>query len=247
MPPEKEGEAAARVKVADAVEGWRKAQALETELATVKATANPLPQEIEQELDALTTERGKFINALQDWQARNAPQPPNLALTDPNSPQYNPELFHAQVQNYQRQLGQQRDSQAQLQRLSERQELEEQALTNSRKTREIARLKETWPEVFTPEVGKQVRSDLDKYYGLDDKTIDSVLDSRFFAMAKDALRARAADAKQAEAVKAVKAKPRLVVSQARTKPANSARSDSFSRLQKTGTLDDAADALEGLF
>lgn len=248
LPAEEEGKEATRVKLNEAVEAWRKVPALEADLAKARSTVPTLPAEIEQAIQDLGSERAKHIRAIEAFASHNQPVVPDLEMTNPASPKYDPERFHSNLQNYQRQMAIQNEAAAAVERLQDQQSQEEQALLNSRKAREVARLKTIWPEVFEKETGRQVRADLKTHYGLDDDTIDTVIDSRFFAMAKDALSARAALAKKAEVIKVVSSKPRLVVSTTRSKPsADSKRSEAMANLQKTGSLEDAVAALDGLF
>lgn len=250
---EKDGEAPVRVKVNEAIEGWQKAKTLEAELEKARAeVATPLPHEIEQHVIALQKERNGVVAAMKQWQAVNRPVEPNLELTNPNSPNYNPELFHSQLQMYQRQLAQHGEVSKRIADAEKQSKDEQEAIRGSKIARETAEVRKIWPEVLTdPNARVAAKKALFDHYKIDDAFLDSdiTLDHRIYALAKDALAFRALQGKQVEAVKAVKAKPRLVQSQARSTPSNpraAKSSAAFEALTKSGSVEDAADALEGL-
>lgn len=252
MPGETEDQAPVRVKLKEVVEGWQKAKTLEAELAKQRETiAQPLPHEVEQHVVALQKERGQVVEAMKQWQNLNQPRQPNLDLTNPASPNYNPELFHSQVQNYQRQLAQHAEVTERIKAAEAQTKTEQEAIRASKIAREQAEVRKIWPEVLSDDKTRmEARKALFDHYGVDDALLDSdlTLDHRFYKMAKDALAFRALQGKQVEAVKAVKAKPKLISGQARQTPSNPARAkqtEAFSRLSQSGSIEDAADALEG--
>lgn len=254
LPPEKEGEQPVRHKLDDVVEGWQRAKALETELAETKARVNsstPLPNEIEEHLTELAKARTAVVNEAKAWARVNQPVAPNQELVNPASPNYNPELFHGQLQEYQRQLAQHRQVAARVKEYEDQNKAEQEALRASKLSREVAKVKEFWPEVLTDEKTRiEAKKSLLEFYGIDDALLDSEVtaDNRFYKLAKDALAFRAMQGKQAEAVKAVKAKPKLIQAQARSQPTNSKTAkfnESYKALAESGSLEDAANALEG--
>ena len=105
---------------------------------------------------------------------------------------------------------------------------------------------EIWPEMKDSETANGVRTSLEKNYGIDRKTLSEVIDSRFYAVAKDALAYRAQQAKQAEAVKVVRAKPKLIPSGARASSngSNTRATESMAALRKSGSIEAAMDALD---
>lgn len=256
LPAEKEGEAPVRHKLDEVVEGWQKSKTLEAELAQAKQAqpAQPLPHEIEQHVVALQQERTKFVDGAKTWLQLNQPRQPNMDLTNPQSPNYNPELFHGQVQEYQRQLANFRAVQQTIDDASQKSKSEQEALRASKIARETAELQKIWPEIVGSQ-NEKVRVDTAKalfdHYKIDQALLDSdvTLDHRFYALAKDALAYRASQAQKVEAVKAVKAKPRLIQGQARSatqSPKAAKFSESYKSLLTSGSVEDAADALEGL-
>jgi hypothetical protein len=252
MPSDDEGTAPVKYKLAEVVEGWQKSKTLEAELTKARETvATPLPHEVEQHVVALQKERAGVVAAMKQWQDINRPLEPNLELTNPASPNYNPELFHSQLQNYQRQLAQHAEVSKRIEAAEAQTKTEQEAIRSSKIARETAELRKFWPEVVTDEsVRETTAKALFDHYKIDNALLDSdlTLDHRFYALAKDALAFRAMQGKQADAVKAVKAKPRLIQGQARQAPSNpdkARQNDAYSRLSQSGSLEDAADALEG--
>ena len=135
---------------------------------------------------------------------------------------------------------------AELERLQGIQSEQSEALRDAAFSRERAKLLEIWPEMKDGATANGVRSDLEKHYGIDRATLAEVIDSRFYAVAKDALAYRAAKAKEAEAVKVVRAKPKLIPGGARSSSnGSSARSaDAMGALRKSGSIEAAMDALD---
>lgn len=251
LPPEEDGKEPTKVKLADVVGGWRKSADLEKQLDEAKRLSPQLPHQIEEHVAALQAERGKFTAALVNWAKSNMPQRPNEALINPASNDYNPEEYYAQTQRFNALVAEHTRARVEFDRLNDETAKEKDALRASRISREQAEIQKFWPEVLTDEKTRvTAKAELAKHYGIDDKFLDSdiTLDHRIYALAKDALAYRAGQAKQAEAVKTVKAKPKLIPGQARvaTDTNKARRTDGYRALQKSGSLDDAADALEGL-
>ena len=251
LPPETDDGTPLKLKLSDVVDGWRKSGDLEKQLSEAKASSPQLPHEIEKNIAELQTERLRFQGALKQWADRNRPQPPNRDLINPQSVNYDPSLFYEQDQQFQAMVHENRRVADEYNRLEKQTISENDAVRASKISREQAEIQKFWPDVLTDEKSRvTAKAELAKHYGIDDAFLNSdvTLDHRIYALAKDALAWRASQAKQAEAVKTVKAKPRLITGQARVKTDSTSqrRSDGFRALQKSGSLNDAADALEGL-
>jgi hypothetical protein len=248
---EEDGKEPTRVKVGEVWQGYRRAKELEGEIEKVKAQPF-LPEEIENAIVETTRERGKYMQAVQRALALNSPTPPDMDLVNPASPRYDPEAYYAGVQNYQRAAQQRQQLEAHYEQLQQQQAQEQEAVKAARWQREQAKLKQIWPEVLTDKSAQsRVRESLQKHYGIDDAFLSSelTLDHRIYALAKDALAYREGQAKAAEAVKVVRAKPKLIRGSARDQqsPTRRAASDARGRLAQSGSLEDAAAALDGLF
>lgn len=237
-----------RYKSSEVWEGFQKANDLQAELERVQK-AQPMPSDIaaqQQQLNAL--EQG-YIQALQQWEHFNPVQPPNEALIDPNSDAYNPEAYNHQLQAFKQGHAQHEAVKQELARVQSENQQRQEALRENFRSRERAKLQDIWPEVVTDKsVAEKVKADLEKHYGLDGETIASVLDARFYALAKDALAHRSGETARKEAVRVVKSKPKLIRSKARntSNPAQARMAEATERLAKSGSLEDAAAAIEGL-
>lgn len=247
---EEEGKEPTRLKLSELWTNAKAAGTLRAELEQARTNSRPLmPQEVEKVVGELTAERARVIQYLQAQQAASMPPAPDISMTNPASPNYDPERFWAQLQTYQSAKLQQEEISKRIADEQSRMTQEQKAVLSARVSREQAALREAWPELTQESVQKQVRADLAKHYGLDDETVNSVIDHRFYKLAKDALAYRAAQAKEAAAVKKVSAKPKLITGAARSTQSASQRGavEARSRLAQSGSLEDAAAALDGLF
>ncbi len=236
-----------RVKASEVLAGYHRVQQLEGELANVRQTAPPPPDYDNAIQDALTHgqnyQRGLQVVA----QFLQSP-PPDKSLIDPNSASYNPDLYYQETQLAEERAAQFNTVAAELNRIEQENSQHMETLQRARFEREQRKLMEMWPELSEETHQRDVTDSVSKFYGIDQETLNSVHDSRFYAVLKDALAYRKAQAKQSAAVKVVKAKPKLVKGKARSSQSASQRnrSKAMERLQQTGSFDDAADALEGL-
>ena len=250
FPAQEEGKEPTRAKLSEVWAGYQKAQTLEGELEKVRGSVRPmLPAEIESAISQVDAVRQNYVQAMEQWARMNSPQPPSLDLVNPAHPNYNPELFNAKVQEYQAQKSRLIEVTQEIEAQKARSSKDQEVITRARMEREAARIKDIWPEMLKPEYAQQAKAQIKKLCGFDDATLDSVYDSRFYHLAKLALDGVNAKAKEAEAVKVVKAKPKLVTGIARQSSTAKSRAsaEGLRRLSNTGSLEDAVAALDGLF
>lgn len=240
LPPEADGGEPIRHKVSEVWEGFQRAKDLEAELAKAR-TAQPMPADVQEQLQATMQERGRYANALRQFALMNQPKAPDLELLNEASASFNPTAYYKGVQAYNEGLQKQQQVAAELQRIHQLQAEQAEQLQEANFARERAKLLEVWPEMKDGATAQVVRSDLEKFYGIDGATLAEVIDSRFYAVAKDALAWRATQAKQAEAVKVVRAKPKLIHGGARTTSNNGKgpNSEAMAHLRKTGSIEAA--------
>lgn len=246
-----EGKEPVREKLSKVWEGFQRSQTLEQELQTAKTQQRALlPAEVEQVVAQVHGERTRLISQLDSYAKMISPEPPDLSLVNnPNSARYNPELFASQLAQYQTAKARLAEVSQEIENQQAIAKQEQEAVLNARAQREWQRIQQVWPEYAQSKDGQiKARSELKQRYGFDDETINSVIDSRFYALAKDALAFHQAKAKEAEAVKVVKAKPKLVTAVARQTATAKQRSsqDGLKRLQSSGSLEDAMAALDGI-
>lgn len=247
---EKEGEAPVRMK---AMEVWQEAQEakrLRTEMDDLRRNSIP-PEQWDQSILQVAQARGNLMRQLQMQRAMLQPEQPNQDLLNPESPRYNPEQYYRQMTVAQHQ--QQRLSQIEqhYSTLEQEQQQQMEALTSAQKQREQAKLHSFWPELRDQKEAAKVRDDLVRHYGkygMSNELINSVSNSTFYALAKDALAYQRSLKARETAVRVVRAKPKLVKATARdtTSPNNRRAAAGMSRLQQSGSLEDATAALDGL-
>lgn len=242
-----EGGEPERIKLEDAVASHHRVKELEQELENVQNAQPELPPTDWDDLTVQSIQKlQQYDDAIAQWEFANEVQEPNEVLLDETSDYYNPQLYFAQLRYAQNLKAQREDAKS---KRAEAQKLindRQQELNDTLWKREKAKIQEFWPEVVeSPAAAIQVAKDLQANYGVPAAEFDNLRNASAYAIIKDALAYRKAQGQQAKVVKAVKAKPRLVKSSARdgTTPKQQAQNAARSRLAKSGSLADAADAL----
>lgn len=249
LPAEKEGEEPKRLKLTQLYEGYEKAAKLEAELEEARTATKTLPAEYQTGLQEILQTRAKYLEEMDVIARAINPVPPSLDMLDPNSAKYDPDGYYAMA----RKFDQDRTILAKIKQdreTKEKQQAEQQAILNkAHAAREWEALYRAWPESKNPEVMKRVIDGLANDYGFTKEEIENIGDHRQLLVIRDAIELRALKAKQADAVKVVRAKPKLVKGAARTTtdPKATARTNAMSRLQQTGSMDAAAEVLKGMF
>lgn len=236
-----------RSKLSEVLEGYRKAKTLEGEIQKLKSESPP-PVEWERETESTIQERSNYVDALQKWQAFNQIRSPDESLINPAHPNFNPELYWQQKTAADQLKKDHEQIAAEIDRVTGLNKKEADALLKSKALRERSKILEIWPELKEKANVDKTLAALKGQYGFDDQTLASVIDSRFYALAKDALAFRNGQTAKTEAVRKVLAKPKLVRAAARssTDSKSVARTQAVDRLSRSGSLDDAAAALASL-
>ena len=244
LPAEKEGDQPKRIKADEVWQGYQEREQLRRDLEEAKR-GTPPPVEYDRAIYDTVRQRGDLMKMAQQYHAMMQPMQPNADLSNPASPNYNPEQFYRQTQMA-REMEQQLHAVRQnMSALEQEQTRDQEALMQARLARERGKVRDIWPEIGRESVARQVRDELDRYYGIDQQTLDTTIDARFYAMAKDALAYRHGLKAQSAAIKVVRSKPRLIKGSARdtANPKQAQRDSAFARLQQSGSLEDAADAI----
>lgn len=237
-----------RVPAKDVFDGWQEAKALRTELEQARRVQPP-PVEWDRQMMQTVQERTRLVQTLQQLEHLALPPEPDLSLIDENSPLYDPGAYQRQATAYkaaQTRLSEFRN----LRSAHEQQQQQEQnALLEARKAREQGKLLDLWPEIRNPATQRQVVDDAARFYGLTQQDFETTYDSRLYAILKDALAYRAGQSQRQAAVKVVRSVPKLVKAQARDNraPAQRVQAQAMQRLAQSGTVEDAALAIGGLF
>lgn len=197
-----------------------------------------MPQEVEQALLVTAQARHQLLAEVDQLQATYKPQPPSRELLDKTSQNYDPDLFAAQLQDYERgmQWLQQVDAQKQQQIQSlQREQATLQQATIARGRQELQQL---WPEVQSDPAIKQGLAELLVHVGLDPATaLSNVTDPRAYLVLKYAMQGLKAEAQAKGQLRAVKSTPRLIRGAGRTNPQVDV--NQMTALRKSGHVNDA--------
>lgn len=246
--PEEEGKEPVRRKLSELVDGFERASKLEAELSEVRAQSAHVPAEYTTAVQETVQARGKYLKGLEYVAKLFNPEPPSADLINPAHPKYDPEAYYAAHQQFERTretIAAVKQEQAAAQR---EQEEQQGALMRAHLARESQELHKAWPEIKDKAYSAKVSQDLQKVYGFSAEDIATTTNHRMLLVARDALELRALKAKQAEAVKVVRQKPKLVKGAARTTTdtKSAGRSTAMRNLAQTGSVAHAAAALKGL-
>jgi len=247
LPPEKEGEAPRRIKAEEVWKGYQEREQLLQYIDQIQRITPPPPQ-YDEEIVRTAQTRHRLIQELEKVRALTQPMEPDLDLINENPGRYDPPT-------YQRQVAYARSQQENLQKLNARIEQEQtllkqeqEALTAARKAREQGKLLQFWPELRDPAVQRQVRDDAARFFGITEDDFTSILDARFYCIPRYALAHVHGAQQRQQAVKVVRAKPKLVRGAARDQSGQKAQqySSGMRKLASSGSIEDAADALGAL-
>lgn len=247
LPPEGEGAEPSKLKLSEVLDGYKQAQTLRQELEQAKRAA-PVPAEIEREIGAQVQARQQLMAVVQELYQATQPVAPDLELTNPNSPKFNPTLFHEQAAQYQQKQYERQQLQAAYAQAQKEQAEQQGVIAQARYQREMAKALEFWPELKDKATASKVVDGVTQAYGFTLQEVQAIEDARVLAVLKDALAYRSGKAAQETAVKVVKAKPKLVRATARqsTGGRTASAAQHLERLGKTGSMDDAVAALAEL-
>jgi hypothetical protein len=225
-------------------------------LQDYKAKTSELAQQKREFEEARQTElarvqqtQGQLQQVLEHYQSMNpVGNPPPISMLDPNSQEYNPDKYHLEKANYEKRLGEYYQSSQQLQQARQQAEaIEAQRLATTTQA-EKDKLKEAWPEFYdqtkAPEVRSEFLNGLKQHYGIDPKTVETVLDHRFYVMARDAIAYRAVKKDAPQVSAKLKIKPKVVKPGTRTQsnPQTKQLADARANLRRTGKDADATNA-----
>ena len=236
-----------RIPIAEALERYSKFEELQAQLAEQQQTQVP-PEQYDTAISMALEQASQYENGLRQLQQWLQPQMPSAELVNPNSPHYDPEAYHQQLEQA-RQLTQMRQQvDAEAQRVRGDRDSRQQAVLETRQAREWAAALQAWPELKETSTRERVVSDVSEAYGFPADEVRAIGDHRVLKVLKDALAYRQQRAAKDSAVKVVSAKPKLVRSKARQSQSGKAArfAEANDRLTQSNSLDDAAEAIGGL-
>lgn len=244
-----EGKEPVRRKLSQLWEGFERAEKLSKELEEVKTSAQRIPAEYTTQLEETVKTRGDYIKGLEAIARMIQPQRPSLEMLNPNSDKYDPDSYYQMARKFDADVENLRRVRAGIDEETRRQDAEKDVLTKAATARELEKLKAAWPEFDKDvKVRETVAKEMAENYGFSLEEINAITDHRQLLVVRDAMELRALKAKQADAVKVVRAKPTLVKGAARstTDSKAAARSNAMAELHQTGSMAAAAKALAGL-
>ena len=246
---EDEGKEPVRRKLSQLWEGFERAEKLSKELEDVKTSAQRVPAEYASQIEETVKARGDYIKGLEAIGRMIQPQRPSLEMLNPNSDKYDPDSYYQMARKFDADVENLRRVRAGIDEETRRQDAEKDVLTKAATARELEKLKAAWPEFDKDvKVRETVAKEMAESYGFTLEEINAITDHRHLLVVRDAMELRALKAKQADAVKVVRAKPKLVKGAARstTDSKAAARSNAKAELHQTGSMAAAAKALAGL-
>jgi len=239
----------AEVPLSELAASYSRLQDYKAKTAEVANARRALEQERLQELAKVQETQGQLRQTLEFYQSMNpVGDAPSPSMLDPNSMDYNPDKYHLDKANYDRRLGEYYRATQQLQQVNEQQKQIQQQQQQAIVTDEMNKLKEVWPEFYDETKASEVRSafldGLQQHYGIDPQTVSTVLDHRFYLMAKDALAFKGVKKDAPQVSARLKIKPKVVKPGTRTqsKPQAKQLAEARARLKRSGKEADAADA-----
>lgn len=246
--PGEEGKEPTRRKLSELWDRFDKSVELEKEVETLRSQASQVPVEYTTGLQDAIQARGQYLKGLEFVSRLFNPVEPDPSLANPNHPNYNPDVYWAAKQAHDENVKAIQGLKAEHEQLSKEQRANVDAWNKAHLARERSALAKAWPESQNPEVSKQVTESLKRDYGFTPEEIAATTDHRMFLVIRDAMEFRASKAKQVEAVKVVRQKPKLVKGAARTTtdPKAAGRSSAMAKLAQTGSIHDAVAAVKGL-
>lgn len=248
LPPEKDGEAPRRISAKEVFDGYQEREVLRQQLEQARRQQPP-PVEWDRQMLETVQQRTKLVQTIQQLEHLALPAEPDLSLIDENSPRYDPGAYQRQAAAYKAAHNRMTEFHRLRSAHEEQLQQEQNALLEAKKVREQSKLLDMWPEIRDPATQRQVVDEAARYYGITQQDFATTHDARLYAILKDALAYRAGQSQRQAAVKVVRSVPKLVKAQAKDTraPAQRVQANAMQRLASSGSVEDAALALGGLF
>lgn len=243
----------AEVPLSELAAGYSRLQDYKAKTAEVAEMKRQAEQERLTELARVQETQGQLRQVLEQYLQMNpVGQPPSMTMLDPNSMDYNPDRYHLEKAQYDQKVAGYYQTQQQLQRIQQENERIEAEQRQTVTRTEMEKLKAAWPEFYdeakAPEVRNHFLTGLKQYFGIDAETVSTVLDHRFYLMAKAAIAMAEVKSEAPKVAAKLKVKPKVVKPGTRTqsKPQAKQLAEARARLKRSGRESDAADAFSQL-
>lgn len=211
-----------------------------TELANERKQFSEQKSSFEKAAQTLTEHRDFILR----WYEQNRPQPPDIDMVNPNSPNFDPVGYQFHKANYDVQVAEWNNLRNVAKAEQDRQTAELQGQVQDLLKQERTKLLEKMPDLKDPAKFQAFRADALKFgtelYDFTPDEINSVSDSRYLRVLRKAIAYDKLQAKAPKAKEAIQGKPKLIKSgkrssqQDKTTQSAKARAD---RLAKTGSFD----------
>lgn len=236
-----------RVKASEVWEGFQRSKELAAELDAARK-AQPMPEEQERVLSDMVQRLQRYDQALAEFEQFVPVPEPSIDMLNPASQSYDTEGYYRQLTQHRAAAEKLQAVRAERQRTNEMQRQHAETLAAQRHSRERAKVLELIPELKDKAAAEKFKADLIGKFGFDEAIINSVQDHRFYVLAKHALNDLNRQSAAKEAVKVVRSKPKLIRASAKgnQSPAQARAGEASARLAKSGSIEDAADAIAGL-
>ncbi len=240
--PEKEGDAPRRVKVDEVLAAYEELPKLKTKLEEIEK--NPTSPAIIEAVSAAANRAQEYLNGLEAVHRMIRPVRP-----DPNKYADDPEGYRQAMAGFENQINYIRNIEAEHQKVSAEHAEKQKVLVRAKAIEASSEIVKFWPEMKEDKSSMAEFDAIEKTLGISRRQLMDIPDANVWRVVKYAMEYTKSQAKQAEAVKVVRAKPKLVRGAAR-QPTNTKAEQAASamqRLAQSGSVDDAAAALSRLF
>lgn len=241
------------IPLSELAAGYSKNEDYKAKTAQLAEQRREFEQERQTKLSGVQTYEQQLKQTLEFYRSINPlGDEPSDEMLNINSPQYNPDQYHWQKSQYEKRARELGLTAQRLQYIQE-QEVQRQKDTLEATTKqESAKLKEVWPELYDADGTKataartNLMNGLQEHFGIDAATVSTVLDHRFYLLAKAALEYKAIHKEAPKVTARLKGKPTVVKPGTRTQAKSGQKqfTDKMANLRKTGS-DEAAMALFG--
>lgn len=236
----------AEVPLSELAAGYSRLQDYKAKTAEVAEMRRTFEQERQTELAKVQETQGQLRQVLEQYLQMNpVGQPPSRTMLDRNSMDYDPDRYHLEKDEFDRKVAGYYQTQQQLQRIQQENERIEAEQRQTVTRTEMEKLKAAWPEFYdeakAPEVRNHFLTGLKQYFGIDAETVSTVLDHRFYLMAKAAIAMAEVKSEAPKVAAKLKVKPKVVKPGTRTesKPKVKAMADARAALKRSGKESDA--------
>lgn len=247
LPATEEGKEPERLKLNDVLAGYRKVGDLEKQVTEYRNRSGITP-DVEKIVNESQKAREQYIANAQELMRYMRPQMPSRELVNPQSQNYNPELYHQLLGQFEAMSRARQEIEADANRVYKEHQANQAELQRVHMARVVKEIHEFAPELRDPQRIAKFMDGAKSAYGFSQQELDAIGDARVMRVLLDAEHGRQHRATAETVKKAVAAKPKLVKSSARSSPTGKQAGfdKATERLSRSNSVDDAAAAIAHL-